>query len=396
MTNAIVIGGGPAGLIYAETLVRYGHDVIVFEEHSEIGYPDHCAGLLSITGLNRIRIKPPNKTIQNIVYGAKIYSAKGYPIEIRTKEPKAYVLNRAKFDKFLAEQAEKKGVQINLNTKVLNINRFKSKFSGISYRKNNEIKEINADLIINTEGAYGRIAKKLGIDTVSDQNKIPAIQYEMENVDVDRNVVELYFNNKIANGLFAWIIPTGKTTARVGLASKIRPAKSLAWFVNKSVFKDRFKNARKIRQFGGIIPITLPIKDLVIQNLINIGDVAGQVKATTGGGVIMNGLAARIAAQVSHEYFIHEQKLKTLKMYPKIWRKYVGLDLWLMYRARKVLDNINNPTLDNLFKIIKYAGIIKDIEAKGDMDFQRDAILSVIKSPKIVFSLITPIIRSFL
>lgn len=392
MDDAVVIGGGPAGLIYAETLARLGHTVTVFEEHSKIGKPDHCAGLLSFSGLEKIRIKPPKNAIQNIVYGAKIYSPKGIEIEIRTKEPKAYVLDRAKFDSFLAEQVEKKGGIIKLSSRVLKIGH---DFKHITYKDKKSIRTHGGKIIVNSEGVHGHIIQELGIHSVPKEHKIPAIQYELKNVDVYDELVELYFNRAIANGLFAWIIPIGDKKARVGLASRTSPAKNLKWFVRKSLFKDRFRNSKIIRRFGGIIPITLPIKELVVKNIINIGDTAGQVKATTGGGVIMNGLAARLAAKYSHKY-LETNDIKYLQKYPKTWKKYVGLDLWLMYRARKVLDEIPNSLLDKLFETVKETNTIKEIIQKGDMDFQRDAIISVIKNPKLIFSMIKPVIYSII
>jgi flavin-dependent dehydrogenase len=55
-TEVAVVGGGPAGLIAARELASKGVQVKVFEEHSKIGIPNHCAGVLSIEGLKRIGI----------------------------------------------------------------------------------------------------------------------------------------------------------------------------------------------------------------------------------------------------------------------------------------------------------------------------------------------------
>ena len=51
ITEAIAIGAGPAGLLAATEVAHNGREVVVLEEHAEIGVPDHCAGLLSRSGL---------------------------------------------------------------------------------------------------------------------------------------------------------------------------------------------------------------------------------------------------------------------------------------------------------------------------------------------------------
>ncbi len=52
--DAIVIGAGPAGLLAASEIAKKGYSVQVFEEHKQVGEPDHCAGLLSTSGLKRL------------------------------------------------------------------------------------------------------------------------------------------------------------------------------------------------------------------------------------------------------------------------------------------------------------------------------------------------------
>ena len=81
--DAIVIGAGPAGLLAANEIAKRGFTVQVFEEHEEVGKPDHCAGLLSTSGLKRLGITLPKDIVQNTVMGARIYSPSGYSITIK-------------------------------------------------------------------------------------------------------------------------------------------------------------------------------------------------------------------------------------------------------------------------------------------------------------------------
>ncbi|MEM2001048.1 MAG: FAD-dependent oxidoreductase [Candidatus Methanomethylicaceae archaeon] len=50
----LVVGGGPSGLMAATEAALAGAEVTVLEEDKEIGQPDHCAGLVSKDGLQRI------------------------------------------------------------------------------------------------------------------------------------------------------------------------------------------------------------------------------------------------------------------------------------------------------------------------------------------------------
>ena len=45
--DALIVGGGPAGLFTARRLAEAGFSVVVCEEHETIGEPVHCTGVLS-------------------------------------------------------------------------------------------------------------------------------------------------------------------------------------------------------------------------------------------------------------------------------------------------------------------------------------------------------------
>ena len=47
--DVIVAGGSISGLISARQIAKKGYSVLVIEEGSEVGTPDHCGGLVSNT-----------------------------------------------------------------------------------------------------------------------------------------------------------------------------------------------------------------------------------------------------------------------------------------------------------------------------------------------------------
>ena len=116
--NVIVVGGGPCGLFSAVTMAELGADVTVCEEHPEIGAPSHCPGHVSLNGLKQLGLKLPKDIVENKISGAVFYSPLGYEFQVRFDAPVTCVLNRALFDKFLANLAEEGGARFRLGTKV--------------------------------------------------------------------------------------------------------------------------------------------------------------------------------------------------------------------------------------------------------------------------------------
>ena len=62
----LVVGAGPAGSLAAEQAAKNGCKVLVLEQRATIGSPDHCAGLISVSGLEKLGITNlPDEVIQN-------------------------------------------------------------------------------------------------------------------------------------------------------------------------------------------------------------------------------------------------------------------------------------------------------------------------------------------
>ncbi|MGY5862709.1 MAG: FAD-dependent monooxygenase, partial [Candidatus Thorarchaeota archaeon] len=209
-SEAIVIGAGPAGLLAAAEIAQSGHKVQVFEEHPEIGKPDHCAGLLSVSGLNLLGLKPPSDVIQNRVSGARIFSPAGQSILIERGRREALVINRSQFDSWLADRARDKGADINTQTKVLGIQTGETHTKLLSIREDGVSSERSTQVIVNAEGSRCQISKALNLPVVSRRNKLPAYQYEVNGVDIDDDIVEMYYGRQTAPGFFAWLIPLGE------------------------------------------------------------------------------------------------------------------------------------------------------------------------------------------
>ena len=99
MYDLLIIGAGPAGLLTALHAAKLGLTSIVFEEHKTIGSPDHCAGILDLSGLKRLGLPTTNQSyIQNTVSGAFFHGYDGSVLEIGTPRPQAAIVDRQQFE----------------------------------------------------------------------------------------------------------------------------------------------------------------------------------------------------------------------------------------------------------------------------------------------------------
>ena len=61
--EAAVVGAGPAGILAATVISTGGFATRVYEEHPVIGEPNHCAGVLSVTALDKLGVDPSDEFI---------------------------------------------------------------------------------------------------------------------------------------------------------------------------------------------------------------------------------------------------------------------------------------------------------------------------------------------
>ena len=385
--DAIVIGAGPAGLLAANEIAKRGYAVQVFEEHERVGEPDHCAGLLSTSGLKRLGISLPKDVIQNTVIGARIYSPAGHSIMIERGKREANVVDRKKFDAWLASRAIDSGAIVTTQTKVKELVRKQNKVQSVRVDTEKD-EEQSARAFVIAEGSRCRLSGSVGLPVVQRSSKYPAFQYEVSGVDIDENIVEMFYGKRVAPGFFAWIIPLGEKRARIGLAARNKSKIRLnALMRNHTIISERMKGAKIDRSLGGIVLVGMPISKMTVENVVTVGDTAGIVKATTGGGVILGGMTARVAGKIVAESLSTEGSIaKSLSHYNKKCKSMVFNELRMMHLAQMALTSLDDKGLDSVVKDASTKGLLDVVKSEGDMDLQGNVIKKLLKDPRMILT----------
>jgi len=101
-----------------------------------------------------------------------------------------------------------------------------------------------------------------------------------------------------------------------------------------------------------------------------VGDAAGQVKPTTGGGIYYGLLCADIAANNLHRALENDDlSARNLASYEREWKKKLGRELKIGYWARKLYEHLSDRQIDRIFDIIKSNGIDEALLKKDDLRF---------------------------
>ena len=378
-TEILVIGAGPTGLIAAREATAKKAEVTILEEHLEIGQPCHCAGLVSMQGLKTLNLPTQAPYIQNKVKGARFFSPSGLSFTVEKDEPVACVINRNIFDKFLAQQATEAGAHIRLGVKAEGLRHENSRVNIII-----ENGSIAARMVVDAEGVASRIMKAAELKPVDKSALLLGLQFDLKGVSVDPDYVEIHTGRKVAPGFFAWVIPLDSDKARVGLGCKeANPKERLEAFVNRRFGdKGRFE---KLNARSGLIVTCGPVEKTFADRLLAVGDVAGQVKPTTGGGVILGGICASIAGEVAAEAVAcGDFSASFLEQYEKRWKKQLNHDFRTMLLARRVMNRLSDRAIDKVFKAVMDENLQGLLSAEGDMDLQSGVLLKLFKKKELL------------
>jgi len=351
MFSVCIVGGGPAGLKTAIDCQARGWETVVLEEHPEIGKPVNCTGIISKSGVEEYGISLDDILV-NPIKGANIFSPSGEKLELRRKLDVAYVIDRAGLDKQLAKQAEKAGAKIYTNTKLLNIRN-----ESIFIEREGRGELLKAKLLVGADGPNSLTRQIMGIQKTRN-DFAHAYQVRVKG-NFDPSMVNVYFG-PFAKNFFGWSAPESREWTRAGIAtSELNVKSNFELFMTQKNLRGEYCD-----MCSSLIPVGPPMKDIVKENIMLVGDAAFHTKATTGGGILASINAGIAAAKAIDGHFKNKKPLKDYLNYLKPLYK----ELELHWKIRRYMNSFSDRDIDAMFAKMKRAGVEGFLEQHGDMD----------------------------
>lgn len=382
--DVAVVGAGPAGSTAAFELARRGHSVLVVEEHPQVGEPVQCAGLVSQRVLD---LAGDRRFVRQPVRGASVFSPTLKSVAFHAPSPRAFVIDRAGLDVFLAERASNAGAQVRTGLR----------FGGLDGRPNGSTRlrlidrdgvssAVEARLVIGADGVASAVARAFRLRRPVEI--LPAFEVEFGRSPGDPESVEVYLGNQVAPGLFGWWIPDGAGGARVGVAVHARPPNAKEYCGRlEQLLERRFGQplGDRRRELVSGIPIG-NVPHLVAERALLVGDAAAQVKPVSGGGIFTGMRAAQIAAEVADAALrANELGVARLHEYEARWTAEFGEEFSKALYLRRLLTRLTDADLERVVEALRAAGMSESIVAFGDIDFPTGVARALLRqSPSLV------------
>jgi digeranylgeranylglycerophospholipid reductase len=372
MYDAIVIGAGPAGLQAAGQLATRHFRVAVLEEHQIVGDPVHCTGVLAREAFDEFSLS--TESILNELTTARFMSPSGQDIVYRTRVVEAVVVDRAVLDGCLADEAVRAGAELIRGARV---NRITTTADGVTIHVVNQPLLHARSCVLACGGRYA-LHRQLGLDVPSlllhtAQRELPART---------TGDVEVHFGSEVAPRGFAWVVPVqrgGQSFARIGVMAE---ADAPAYFMRVV--------DRVAAQWGVELPLAGPPRLRILplsrisrtygDRFIVVGDAAGLVKPTTGGGIYYSLVSASIGARVLAAA-LHDGDLSATRLsdYERRWRARLETELDTQLSFRLLAQRMPDQDIEGLFTLARTDGVMPIVRRTASFNRHRKLIVALLK-----------------
>ena len=381
MYDVVVVGAGPAGCHTAALLSQRGFDVHLLEEHPVIGEPVDCSGVIGAEALTTLEL--PEFLRLGEIRTLTLVSPSQLEVRFAPPSPLAYIVDRAAFDRTIAEKASRSGATFHLGSRVVDLSVLEECVEVEVVNGHSPAgkvrKTVQASMVILAGGPRYGIQRKLGMGQPGDFLRTAQAEFPVQGV----KEAKVLMGSSVAPGSYGWIVPFRRgdqEVARIGVSAKTCPIPYLRKLINH-LYDAGCLSSPNVPVRSWVIPIT-PLPRTFADRVLAVGDAAGQTKPTTGGGIYYGLLCAEAAAHSAVTAFERgDFRLGTLSSYEEKWRKKLGREIRTAAFFRGLAERLTDKDLDDLFRVVRSNGILSAVTSKARFDWHGEVIRFALTHP---------------
>lgn len=377
MHDVVVIGAGPSGSLTARLLAERGHRVTVLEEHDSVGVPVHCTGLVGSEAFAEFDL--PRSLILAHSDGARFWGAAGESVPVRSERVDAVVIDRHGLDGHLAGRAIDAGAEYQFGVRAEHI---EVGARAVRILTGAGRPPIEARACVLACGASYRFHRALGLG-------LPDLFLQSAQVDApfpEMPEIEVRFGRDVAPSGFAWMVPLRKDDvprARIGLMSEDRSAERFRKFSDVLARRAGVDPASIPNPRLKMLPLG-PVKQSYADRVLAVGDAAGLVKPTTGGGIYYGLLSGAMAADTLDDALTRDRlDARSLRGYEDEWRRRLGQEIRVGLAFRRIAAKLSDQSIDELIELARVDGVTPLLERTASFNWHRRTALALLGHPAV-------------
>ena len=354
--DIVVVGAGPAGSSAAYMAAKNGAKVALIEKEETVAYSVRTSGVTWLDAIDEFSIPEDcYNTIKNYSF-----CSPNNKVTISDKISRAAVLDVRKTYRWLATQAEKQGVDIFLKTSVMDvIQDEQDKIIGVKAGTSSEEFSFHSKIVIDASGFHSVVAKYMGLVTQWKRFGAGA-EWEVKVEHADSDTWWLMVGQEYSPAGYAWIFPLGDNVVRIGVGigkpqSNIDPTERLKDILEKKLGPIKELGEIKPIEFHyGLIPNDGPSRKTVYDNLMLVGDTAGQANPLLLEGIRYAIRYGRVAGEVAAEAIKSgDTSEKSLIEYEEIWKKAIEAKINSASKVQQRWLGLSDEQWDKELDVIK-------------------------------------------
>ncbi|MDG5777021.1 geranylgeranyl reductase family protein [Haloarculaceae archaeon H-GB2-1] len=357
--DVTIVGAGTAGCYAAATMAHEGYDVVIVERKDE-DEAGHIACGDALKGASNFPESIPRSQIEpaftntDVDHGRFEIPAEDTVLEIPIPGELA-VIDRWEYGRRLIEGATDAGAELHYDTVVKDVVQDDDgRVTGLTAVRKGDPVEYESELVIDAAGSLSLLQDKADLDDATFDTNVQYSQFcsaYREIVEVDEPVEwddALVFKPTERAAGYLWYFPRTSTEINVGLGFQMNeePMELVESLKRDLRNRPEFDGATVEDKLGAALPTRRPYDSAVAPGFMAVGDAAGHVNPTTGGGIAGAAYAGQYAGEQAIEAIEDDDVSES-----KLWRynervmdhygsRYAALDVYNIFSTAYDVDDL--------------------------------------------------------
>ncbi|WP_254862079.1 geranylgeranyl reductase family protein [Halovivax gelatinilyticus] len=308
--DVVVVGAGTAGCYAAATIANAGYDVVIVERKSE-SEAGHIACGDALKGADAFPDAIPKSQLEpaftntGVDHGRFEIPQEDTVLEIPVPGELA-VVDRWEYGRRIIEGASNAGAAFHYDTVVTDVRQTDDgTVTGVDAIRTGDPQTYEADVVVDGAGSLSLLQDKADLSSSTFDTNVNYSQFcsaYREIVHVDEPVEwsdALVFKPTERAAGYLWYFPRTETEINAGLGFQMteEPMKLVDDLKRDLRNRPEFAGARVEDKLGAALPTRRPYDSAVHPGFVAVGDAAGHVNPTTGGGIAGAAYAGTYAAE---------------------------------------------------------------------------------------------------